>query len=88
MIFMDLALICTGFLRTHRLNAHQLTFPILKQMFVPRPYIAVCRALARILKLPVILEKVPVKKVDAAGENQVECAVAHKPSRMGSRGPP
>ena len=41
---------------------------------------------ARILKLPVILETVPVKKVDAAGENQVKCAVARKPSRVGSRG--
>ena len=45
-----------------------------------------CRALARILKLPVILEKVPVKKVDAAGENQVEHAVAREPSRVGSMG--
>ena len=30
------------------------------------------RALARILKLPVILERVPVKEVNAAGETQVE----------------
>ena len=46
------------------------------------------RALARILKLPIILERMPVKKVDAAGETQVECAVACEPSRVGSRGPP
>ena len=46
------------------------------------------RALARILKLPVIFETVPVKNFDAAGETQIECAVPRKPSRVGSRGPP
>ena len=47
------------------------------------------RALARILKLPVILERVPVPKVhDAAGVTQVERRVAHEPSRLGSRSPP
>ena len=46
------------------------------------------RALARILKLPVIFGRVPVQKVDAAGETRVERAVAHEPSRVGSRGPP
>ena len=45
------------------------------------------RALARILK-NCILERVPVKKVVAAGETQVERAVAHEPSQEGSRGPP
>ena len=44
------------------------------------------RALARILKLPVILEKMPVKKVDVAKENQVELAVACE--LVGSRAPP
>ena len=43
------------------------------------------RALARILKLPVISEKVHVKKVDAVGETKFECAVACEPSRVGSR---
>ena len=37
------------------------------------------RALARIFKLPVIFERVPVKKVDAAGETQIERAVARGP---------
>ena len=46
------------------------------------------RALARILKLPVTLERVPVTKVHAARETQVERAVAREPSWVGSRGPP
>ena len=48
----------------------------------------VLRALARILKLPVIFERVPVKKAAAAGETEVEHAVVCEPSRVGSRGPP
>ena len=46
------------------------------------------RAIARILKLPVILERVPVKIVNAARETQVERAVEREPSRVGSRGLP
>ena len=42
------------------------------------------RALARILKLPVIFERVPVKKVDVAGETQVDAV--RSPSWVESRG--
>ena len=35
--------------------------------------------LATILKLPIIFERVPVKKVDAAGETQVKRAAAREP---------
>ena len=43
-------------------------------------YILTYRALARILKLPVILERMPIKKVDAAKETEVErtlCAITN-----------
>ena len=43
------------------------------------------REVARILNLPVILERVPVKKVDAAGVAQVKRTVAQEPSLVGSR---
>ena len=43
------------------------------------------RAIARILQLPIILERMPVKKVDAAGKTQVERAVVRVPSRVGCR---
>ena len=35
-------------------------------------YTLTYRALARILKLPIILERMPIKKVDAAKETKVE----------------
>ena len=55
----------------------QMTIPAAAQTYAElcvRKMITSSRALARILKLLVILEKVPVEKVDAAGENQVEHA--------------
>ena len=45
------------------------------------------RALARIVKLPVILERVPVKKIDAAGETQIERAAAARAITGGVQGP-
>ena len=46
------------------------------------------RALARLLKLPVIFVEPLSKKIYATGETQVERAVARNPSQVGSRGPP
>ena len=45
-------------------------------------------ALAGLLKLRVNFCRVPVKKIYAAGDTQVERAVACEPSQVGSKGPP